>query len=401
MTKKLRNSIYLITSLLFFFCVLIYLDELESQAVIPESSFSPEPPNTTVMQVSPSSYQTEIEVFGEVEPRWAVTLTSQVSGEVIDISPNAAPGVEIRKGEPLLAIEPSRYETAVVSAQLALDNALLGLRQAEVNTELARSDWDNSGMTGEPSDLALFKPQLAVAQSEVRFAEKQLKSARKALSYTKVHAPFNGIVTERHLGFGQSISEGEALFTLLDNQHLELQVSLDVEQWKQLAPQWKGALVPLRNMSGEVIGHARINRGGNYLDNDTRQFKLFLEIRKSRNSTVLPGEFVKVTLPGKTLRNTILIPEGAMTREGLVWYLDEGNRLRSYMVDHSVAKDGNLIVPPPAVTPPGDDGLQQSWRIAIVPLASFLPGMQVSPVLDTEGTTAAASHVSFTVEGGS
>ncbi|OZG69749.1 hypothetical protein BTA51_29440 [Hahella sp. CCB-MM4] len=413
MIKKLRNSIYLITSLLVFFCVLTYLDELESQAVIPKSSFSPEHPTVTVLEVSSGSYQTEIEVFGEVEPRWAVTLKSQASGEVMKISPNVSPGVEVREGQPLMAIEASRYESAVANAELALDNAKVGLRQAEVKTELAHSDWNNSGMTGEPSDLALFKPQLSVAQSEVRFAEKQLQSALKTLGYTKVLAPFNGIVTERHVGLGQSVSEGDALFTLLDNQHLELQVSLDVGQWKKLDPQWQGAVVPLRNMSGESIGSATIRQGGSYLDSDTRQFKLFLEVLKNQESEVLPGEFVKVVLPGKTFENTMLIPESAMTREGMVWYLDEENRLRSYLVDDAVSKDGKLIVsvPPvdssksplrvPSMSSPERSASQRAWRIATVPLASFLPGMQVSPMMETGQNTAANIDDSSDFDGGS
>ncbi|WP_020407217.1 efflux RND transporter periplasmic adaptor subunit [Hahella ganghwensis] len=389
MIKVFRKSLVkasLIGSVILFLGVLVYLDDMESQALILPNKAAPALPSVSYIPVSPGIYQGSIRVMGEVSPRWRVTIKSQVSGEIVDIHSASEPGGEVAKGQWLMAVESSRYEAAVTAAELALASARVALRQAEVRTELAVSDWNNSGMTGQPGELALYKPQLALARKEVANAEKQLEAAKVALDYTRIRAPFDGIVVDRIAGLGQTVTEGEALLTLLDHRHLEMVVSLSREQWGRLAPKWEKAIVPLHDISGELRGQARISRGGAYLDQDTRQYRLHLDVVSSvSDKNILPGDFVSATLPGSVYEDAMLIPEGALTRDGLVWYIDKDNLLRSFRVTNPVPVDGHVIVGlPESGTDLGHvPEAASSWRIAAFPLASFMPGLPVKPVAES------------------
>ena len=57
---------------------------------------------------------------GAVSPRTQTTLVAEVSGQIVSVSDNFIAGGFFRKGEVLLQIDPSDYETALLSAQASL-----------------------------------------------------------------------------------------------------------------------------------------------------------------------------------------------------------------------------------------------------------------------------------------
>ncbi len=389
MIGKFKRQAFFLGSLFIFFTVLIFLGELENKTEANTNSQYQIIPEVTIADISTSDHKSEIRVYGEVTPRWSVVLKSQVSGEITNITRSAFEGMRVAKGDSLMTIESSRYQSALADAQFSLAQAQLNLLQAQQKTELAKQDWKLSGLLSKPSELALFQPQLALAITSVNAAKQRLQTAQTNLSYTNIKASFAGVVTARNVGLSQLVSEGDALITLIDHKNLELMISLNHQQWQKLSASWRGAIVTLSNTSNIEIGKALIKRGGAVLDSDTRQYSLFLEVIQDGSNKTLPGEFVSVVLPGKTYSNSLRIPESALTREGLVWYLDEGDHLRSFFVKSPLSYDDQLIVSPPSNLPydssteNGSTG-KKNWRIATVPLAFFMHGKNVMPIIERE-----------------
>lgn len=107
---------------------------------------------------------------GPVAPRTETTLVAEVSGQIVSVSSNFIAGGFFRKGEVLLQIDPSDYETALMSAQAGLAARKAQLADRQARSEQALKDWQNLGRQGQPSDLVLRKPQLAEAQAAVQAA---------------------------------------------------------------------------------------------------------------------------------------------------------------------------------------------------------------------------------------
>lgn len=332
-------------------------------------------PPVSVLEVTPQNHQGVIKVFAEIKPHWSVNLKAHVGGEVIEVSAQALAGEKVQQGAKLIRIEQSSYQAQLDAAEQALAEAKLELLQEQKKANQAKNDWKRSGIKEKPSDLTLNLPQLEIAKKRVKSAESQLQAARKNLEYTQILAPFSGYVTARHVSRGQTVSGGDPLVDIINDTQLDVALSLSTQQWNLLEKKnWQENLADIYNESGKKIAQAKIVRGGGYLDPETRQYKLFLEVVQGQDSQALSGEFVHVHLPGVNVPNTLKIPESAQNREGEVWFVDDENRLQRFSAHVLFHLDAWLVVQTPELKNP-----PTTWKIATNPLASFLPGSSVEP----------------------
>lgn len=311
--------------------------------------------------------------LAEVKPRWSATLKAHVGGEVVEVSDKALAGEKIEKGDVLVRLEDSAYKARLADAKRDLAQAELSLSQEDKKAKQALRDWKRSGLKSKPSDIALNKPQLGLAKKAVEAAKAGVEAAEKDLAYTVVEAPFSGVVTERFVSIGQSVHAGDDLVHVLDQGQLDITVSLSARHWENLAKDWVEQTALVKDDRGKVIAQAEIKRGGGFLDPQTRQYKVYLEVLDVTNSQALAGEFVHVELPGRVAAGSLLIPESAYTREGTVWHVDTDNRLRYFESEVLFYQGDHLIVSAPI------DGTKELLVIT-APLASFVAGKEVSVI---------------------
>ncbi len=394
MRDNTKRAIFLIIAGTLFILALDFLEQGADEQGLMEQS--PEEmlvenyatvflPSVSYINAQSTEQRNEITAFGELKPRWDVVLKAQVNGAIKHIIPEFEAGSLIQKNTTLLTIEDSRHQSQKTEVQLALAQAKLQLLQAKKKTNLAEQDWLRSGMRSEPSDLTLFKPQLKIAEQALESYQQQLAVAEKNLSYTQVKTPYTGVITQRLVGLGQQVQEGEPLLRLIDHQNLLLRLPLSEEQWQMLSKNWLNSQTSVYSTTKQLIGTATVTRGGHRVDSETRQYQLFLQLDPAQNKSALPGQFVQVNLPGKALRNYINLPESALTREGIVWLIDQNDTLRTYSPNSIHYLDNRVMVPAPS---PLLADTQKNWRVATQPLAFFLTGKKVH-----------ASHVSTGIQG--
>ncbi|MFT6975435.1 MAG: hypothetical protein ACJA0E_001435, partial [Bermanella sp.] len=146
--------------------------------------------------------------------------------------------------------------------------------------------------------------------------------------------------------------------------------------WHNLAENWLNSQANLYSSGGELIAVATIIRGGYHLNSDTRQYPLFMEVNSVENGLAISGQFMQVKIAGKEFNDYMILPESALTQEGTVWLIDKKDTLRSYQPKDIHYQDKQVLVPVP--DKPEYLG-QKTWRVATIPLASFLTGKQVKP----------------------
>jgi len=220
-----------------------------------------------------------------------------------------------------------------------------------------------------------------VAKAAVKAAQARLQAARVQLSNTRITAPFSGFITERLVSLGQSISIGEPLIQLVDDNTLELTVELSQQDWALVQQPIAGQIAELFGRNNQYLGQALIRRGGGFLDQQSRQHRIFLEVQNADKSPILSGDFVRVALPGISVADALNVPASALTQEGELWYLDQQDRLQRLQPEILFRKQQRLIIRAPLIphrplSPQGPQS-EKNWRIAITPLAAFLPGQQV------------------------
>lgn len=371
-----RRKWWFLAAVGMLFMVLGALVLLEDSVQIEQKSAAEYVPLISIAEVKSQDHRGRVQSYATVQPRWSVTLKSQVNGEIVEVSKLALAGQFIKKGDLLIRIENSAYLVAVREAERAVSSAQIDLTREVAKTERAPREWKSSGIKGPPTALALNLPQLDLVQKSLRVAQSQLDAARNKLAYTSIFAPFSGVVMARNVSTGESVSEGYDLLKIVGSKHQDIAVALSKRQWGMLAKDWKNGTAIIHNQAGAEIAQAYMKRGGGVLDQKTRQYRLFLEVIKAPATKILVGDYVRVSLPGSIAHASLAVPQSALTREGLIWYVDDDSRLRSFIANIIFYSDHQIII-----ATPSRKSLSRhypaKWRIATTPLASFLAGNRV------------------------
>lgn len=371
----MKRALLLLLSLLAFAGTAIYVADLEHQADVETQNLSAPLRPVTVKTAEIGTHAGAVSVFAEVKPRWQIELRSRVAGTVGSVGPQALAGARIKKGAVLLELDAAPYEAGLEEAKFALKNAEFELLKKEKKRDIALKDWRAVRPNIEPPDLAIHIPDVRVAEQSVAASKARVKAADYDLKSTVIRAPFNAIITNRSVSPGQSVNEGDVLFSLIDDSKLDIRVSLAPLEWALLVPDWRENAARLFSEADENVGSARMKRGGGFLDPASRRYQVFLEVEADEAGQVLPGQFVRIELPGKPLADTLRIPESALTQNGYVWYVDAQDRLQRFEASAHFRNSGEVVVSTP-------EDLTDAGPLDIVtlPMSAYMPGQKVSVV---------------------
>jgi multidrug efflux system membrane fusion protein len=343
---------------------------IDDTADVTPTNTPPALQTVSVRDLVVSDIKASVETFAEVRPRWSADIRAAVGGRIVEVRETALAGVQVAAGDALFRIESTQYETAVAAAELLLAEAHLALMQADNRTTISRRQFEREGARA-PNELALHLPELRIAEHEVTSAEAQLRAAQQQLADTTITAPFSGFITERLISLGQTVTAGEPLLKLVDDNQFEMTAELSRENWALLDHPITNQVAQLVDTAGTPMGTAVVRQGGGFLDQNTRQYRVFLEVRETKDQPILSGDFLRVLLTGRVVEDTLSIPDTALTRTGHVWFVDQNDQLMRISPDILFRIADQIVI----AAPEGSNRL----RVAITPLASFLPGQRVAP----------------------
>ena len=324
----------------------------------------------SVKNLAVSDVTASVETFAEVHPRWSADIRAAVGGRIIEVREAALAGAQVPAGAILFQIESTQYDTVVAAAELSLAEADFALLQAENKTNVSQRQFERD-TTSVPNDLALHLPELRISERGVVSAEAQLRAAQQQLADTTITAPFSGFITERLISLGQTVTSGEPLLKLVDDKQFEMTAELSRESWALLDHPITEQVVQIVDTIGTPMGTAIVRQGGGFLDQNTRQYRVFLEVNETNDQSILSGDFLRVLLTGRVLKDTLSLPDTALTRTGQVWFVDQNDQLVRFAPDILFRLSDQIVIKAPES--------DHKHRVAITPLASFLPGQRVAP----------------------
>lgn len=373
--KKSKLKIVLVTAaaLLLLPTVVIYTKAaIENQPQVEQKAESSVVrPKVTVIPVTAQSHQATITAFGEVMATDELLLTSEVRGRVVWRNPKFEKGNQLKKGEVLIKLDKTEYQAAVAQAQHELANADLALQQEQRQSQQAVKDWQRSGLKQQPSDLLLRKPQLKAAEARYQSALAALKQAKRNLGLTELTVAFDAVVISRQVAMASYVNIGDQLATLRSVEQAEITVALSQQQWQLLPDEVEGSSAELVTAGANWTGY--IQRLADQVDTRTRLRELAIRVDQPLQQTqpLLTGEFVDAVIKGKTIDNIFAVPASALTADGYLWFSDN-NVLKRQKAQSLFSYNGTLFIE--------QQQLPQQINLVHKPMASYLPGMQVSAV---------------------
>ena len=280
---------------------------------------------------------------GTVLPRTETVLVSEVAGKIVEVSQNFVAGGFFRKNEVLLQIDPSDYQAAVKRAQANLASRTAVYADQKARSEQAMKDWTNLGRSGEPSDLALRKPQLAEALAGVQAAEADLQKAERDLARTRITLPYDGLVRDKQVDIGQYVGPGTPLGVTfaIDTAEIRLPLSSRDLAFLQLpsAVDLDNTRRPKVQLSAEASGlsgqwEAEIIRTEGVVDQASRVIYAVAQVvdpygvlGESAQPELKIGTFVRARIQGLHAENVIVLPRSVLRANDTVLVANEQREL--------------------------------------------------------------------------
>lgn len=125
--------------------------------------------------------------------------------------------------------EQKAAELAAAQAAVAIGKARLALAEQELKRfqELETSAaFSKARFEDKRLEVARLRTEIVEAQARVEKAQAVLKLAETELAYTRILAPYDGTITRRHTEIGAFAKEGEAVYAMVSDHDLEVEVDV-------------------------------------------------------------------------------------------------------------------------------------------------------------------------------
>lgn len=178
-----------------------------------------------------------------------------------------------------------------------LDTATAALVQAQAAYDTAKKHLESMKSV---SHEALLKE----AQGTLTSAEGKYKGAEAQVSYSEIHSPIDGVVTDRPLFAGETATTGTPLITVMDTSALlaKIHISQLLAQRLQLGD---AAIIAVPGVDGSVP--ATVSLISPALDPGSTTVEVWLRI-ENKNGLLRVGTPVHATIASKTIPSALKIP---------------------------------------------------------------------------------------------
>ena len=335
-------------------------------------------------EIVPQEYQVVIESFGTVKPRTQSSLVTQVSGQILYVSPNFREGGTFKQGDILVKLDDRDYQADVKIAQASVFSAQQTLAEEKARSQQALTDWNRLGNGETPTDLVLRKPQLEAAKASLMSAQAQLEMKEIALERSQIIAPFNGRVLTKNVDLGQVVSTNTQLASIYATDYVEVRLPINnndlvlvtlpeaYQANEAIDVAFQSSLVGNQTWRGEVI------RSEAAIDDTSQQLYVVAQINQPftvNDQQPVPikiGQYLTANIAGKTLDNAIVIPNNTIYQGSYVYVVRDDKLFRQSIEILWQNSDEALI----------EQGLNTGDQLVMTSLGQVSSGTKVAIVGD-------------------
>jgi RND family efflux transporter MFP subunit len=262
-----------------------------------------------------------VEATGTVRAAQSAQLASQVMGTITRV--NVHEGDAVRRGQVLITIDEAQSRAAYQSATAGLQASQQSIAAADADYALAESTmkryqmlYDKKSVSPQEYDevktkLAAAKARRDAAHANSAQAEAAVSEANTAVGFTRIRAPFDGLIIAKLADAGAMAAPGVPLLTLEDPSHFRLEANVDESQ---IGAVHLGANVPVVIDSlGNQETMGKVVQIVPAADPASRTFTVKIELPS--NPQIRSGLFGRARVP-QGERESILIPQAALLHRG-------------------------------------------------------------------------------------
>lgn len=338
----------------------------------------PDPVPVEVATVQPREISTYYYTTATLDPERSVSVLAKAAGQITSLA--VEEGATVSQGAMLCRIDDRE-------ARISLDEARINLEKQEAEFARIRKMFDEQLISDREFSDARYQHEVA---------KNQYDSALLRYEYTKVPAPFAGVVTRRYVEVGQNVAVGAQLFEVADTDPLLVRVYMPEAELGGVEIGRLVTIEPDNDPATKLTG--RVVRIAPEVDGRTGTVKVTVETKGG----AMPGSFARVKIVTDTRQGTLSVPRrGLLSDAGDFFvYVAEADSVRkaSVRVGYQNEEYAEVV-----------DGVREGEKVAVIGVGALRTGTKVKivdPVMQrrlsgkgAEADSAAAKDDSTRTEG--
>lgn len=193
--------------------------------------------NVSVISAQAANIPDQVEAVGTLRAAQTSQLAAQMMGNVVQI--RAHEGDRVTRGQVLAVLDDAQPRAALdrataadVASRQGIAESDSGLALADATFKRYQTLYEKKSVSPQEFDEVKSRYQAARAQQEIARAgqtqaQAAVQQARTALGYTRILAPFDGLVTAKLADVGMLASPGMPIFTVEDLRRYRLEAAVN------------------------------------------------------------------------------------------------------------------------------------------------------------------------------
>ena len=330
-------------------------------------------PSVSVVQPKPAALADEIVLPGSVEPFISSPIYARTDGYLtkwyFDI------GAHVKAGQLLAIIQSPEIDEQLAQAKSTLATAQANLQLAQITNERYQAMLEKHAVSQQDADNAAgtYAANKSIVDSDMA----SMRHYQALVSFEKVYAPFDGVITARNTDIGDLINSGSSstaktdLFHIAETNMLRVYVNVPEEYSRGVQAGKTVANITLAEFPGQKFP-AKVVRTSEAINGTTRTLLTEIDLPNPGN-TLLTGSYAEVHLGVSSPTRSLLVPVNTLI-------------FRSNHLQVGVVRDGKVVL---SELTAGHDfgaeieivaGLKADDQVVVNPPDSLVSGQEVKIV---------------------
>jgi RND family efflux transporter MFP subunit len=342
---------------------------------------APPPPKVDVAAPVQRPVTRYVEATGNTAPVKNVDLVARVQGFLQSI--DYQDGAFVKQGTQLFTIEPETYKLKLDQAQAAEAGAQASLRQAEADFKRQAELVQRQAVSQATLDTSTSNRDNA--QANLQQAQANTRLAEVNYGYTKVSAPFDGVVSAHMVSIGElvGVSSPTQLASIVAMDPIYVNFTVNEQDVLRIRAEAARRGLTAADMKQFPIQVGLQTEAGyphegklDYVAPTLTQSTGTLAVRglvPNDKRVLLPGYFVRVRVPFTQEKDALLVPDTALGSDQGGRYLlvvNGDNVVEQRKVQIGPVDNGLRVI---------ESGLKPDDRVVIAGLLRVIPGQKIDP----------------------
>lgn len=268
-------------------------------------------PQFRVATIERGDLESSVSATGTLSAVTTVQVGTQVSGKIVETLADF--NDRVQKGQLIARIDPTLLEQAVRDAEAGLERSQAELEQRKREYERSRQLFERKVLTEIEFNNAKYA--LAVAEANLKSARVTLDRARQNLAYSRIYAPIDGIVVERNVDVGQTVTASMStpqLFLIAnDLSRMQILASVDESDIGMIRPEQPVRFTVQAYPNETFTGTVKQVRLQSKTTENVVNYTVVVSV-SNPDGRLLPGMTATVDFLTGTAHDVLLVPNAAL-----------------------------------------------------------------------------------------